>query len=150
MCTQRINPDGIYQWRVDGVTVNNFSDSRYPQITTDGGTGAIVTWDTGDGNIYAHRIDSAGTVLWDVHGIGISLDPLSQYEPKIAEDGNGGAIIVWDDYRNNTTSSTLVNRKMEPGSYTVIFDATGLPGGVLYYCMKTDKEMDVRSMILVK
>ena len=46
--------------------------------------------------------------------------------------------------------STLVNRKMEPGSYAVTFDATGLPGGVYYYCMKTDKEMDVKSMILLK
>jgi hypothetical protein len=46
--------------------------------------------------------------------------------------------------------STLVNRKMEPGSCTVTFDATGLPGGVYYYCMKTAKETNIKSMILVK
>jgi hypothetical protein len=46
--------------------------------------------------------------------------------------------------------STLVNKKMELGCYTIIFDAAGLPGGVYYYCMKTDKEMDVKSMILLK
>jgi hypothetical protein len=39
---------------------------------------------------------------------------------------------------------------MEPGSYSVGFDATGLPGGVYYYCMKTGNENGTRAMILVK
>jgi hypothetical protein len=69
--------------------------------------------------VCTQRIDSAGTVLWDVHWIGISLDPLSQYEPKIVEDGNGGAIIVWDDYRNNTTSSTDIYAQRISGNGTL-------------------------------
>ena len=36
---------------------------------------------------------------------------------------------------------------MEPGSYSVTFNATGLPGGVYYYCMKTGNENDTRAMI---
>jgi hypothetical protein len=39
---------------------------------------------------------------------------------------------------------------MEPGSYTVKFEATGLPGGVYYYMMNAGNETDIKSMILLK
>jgi len=220
VCTQRINSDGVYQWRVDGVTVNNFRESIYPEIATDGGSGAIVTWYNLEGNIFAQRVDSAGTVLWDNNGVYICGDPLRQYEPQITADGTGGAIITWGDERNDATNSvdiyaqrisgngtlgtetgiieeknsiasgfslgqnypnpftgtttisykvnasghvflkvyniegkevaTLVDRNMGPGSYTVQFDASGLPGGVYYYSMGTGNVTDIKSMILVK
>jgi hypothetical protein len=35
---------------------------------------------------------------------------------------------------------TLINSEMEPGSYTIRFDGTGLPSGIYYYRMKSGLE----------
>jgi hypothetical protein len=35
----------------------------------------------------------------------ICTNPYNQQNPKIVEDGNGGAIIVWEDYRNDPTQT---------------------------------------------
>jgi hypothetical protein len=125
VCTQRIDSDGVYQWRDDGITVNNFRDARYPQIATDGKTGVIITWYNGEGNIFAQRVDSAGTVLWDANGVSVCYDPSPQYEPQITADGIGGAIIAWDDYRNTDTNSTDIYAQRISGNGTL-----GLETGV--------------------
>jgi len=45
---------------------------------------------------------------------------------------------------------TLVNGKMPAGSYTVIWDATGLPSGVYLCRMEAERFIETRKMVLVK
>jgi hypothetical protein len=78
-------------------------DQSFFALDTDCDGGAIVTWDDRRGefkNIYAQRLGSDGTPLWTIDGVPICTVLPGQAYPKIASDGEGGAIIVWEDWRN--------------------------------------------------
>jgi len=67
-------------------------------MISDGEGGVIVTWEdhrSGDGDIYAQRVDSEGKVLWQEGGVEICAVQGEQENPRIVSDGNGGAIIAW-------------------------------------------------------
>jgi len=95
------------QWRHNGVpivdTIANTSTFLLPQCAEDGASGAIVCWRdsrSGQGlDIYAQRIDSGGVVQWQTDGVPMCTAPLSQNFPRMISDGEGGAIIVWEDQR---------------------------------------------------
>ncbi|MBK8553875.1 MAG: serine hydrolase [Ignavibacteria bacterium] len=46
--------------------------------------------------------------------------------------------------------STLVNEKMNPGTYKIEFDGKGLPSGVYFYKLETGGFTDTKRMILLK
>ncbi len=105
--TQKINGSGIPQWMTDGVTVfaDSFNQER-PTITSDGVGGAIITWedyrrnDYFNSDIYAQRISSSGSLLWNINGLAISTPSKRQNNPVLVSDGAGGAVIAWEDSRN--------------------------------------------------
>ncbi len=107
---QRIDSAGNVQWTDNGVTIcTEATSSRYePSIVSDGAGGAIITWydnrnsGTTDDDIYAQRINSAGVVQWTANGVAICTEANHQYDPIIASDGAGGAIITWIDYRGTS------------------------------------------------
>ena len=45
---------------------------------------------------------------------------------------------------------TLVQEKLNPGSYSVSWKASGIPSGVYYYELKTDYYTETKKMVLVK
>jgi len=78
----------------------------YPQMTTDGAGGAIVSWydirdSSSDFDIYAQRILANGTVAtgWPANGVAVCTAPGGQKEPHLVPDGTGGALLAWSDYR---------------------------------------------------
>ena len=80
----------------------------YPKIIADGAGGAIVTWNDGRGgagnsDVYAQHVLSTGAVdpAWPADGLGLCTAVANQYYPTIVTDGAGGAIITWQDERNN-------------------------------------------------
>lgn len=104
---QKINASGVVQWTADGVAVCTQGSGQYnPTITSDGSSGAIITWyddRTGNQDIYAQRINSSGATLWTTAaegGVSVCTNTSSQGNPTITIDGNGGAIITWYDSRN--------------------------------------------------
>lgn len=110
---QRINAAGVAQWTDNGVAictaVNYQSD---PKLVSDGAGGAIITWydsRNGDTNldIYSQRISAAGAVEWTANGVAICTASYFQWQQVITSDGNGGAIIAWQDDRNGGTSSNV-------------------------------------------
>ncbi len=46
--------------------------------------------------------------------------------------------------------ATLVNEVMEPGQYSVVFDAEGLPSGIYCYCLKAGGLAQTRKMLLLR
>ena len=77
--------------------------SHYPQLSSDGAGGAIITWQdyrSGDYDIYARRVDASGTPQWGDNGVAICTAGNTQSYPQIISDGSAGAIITWQDYRN--------------------------------------------------
>lgn len=111
---QRIDGDGTPLWTADGVVVSQADSTQMsPVIAADAAGGAIIAWrdtraDTTD--IYAQRVDESGVPLWTADGESVCIAPGYQFEPEIAPDGAGGAIIVWNDYRNGSFSDLYAQR----------------------------------------
>ncbi len=99
---QRVDASGAVLWTANGVALcAATSDQFNVAIASDGAAGAIVAWqDNRAGtDIYAQRVDAAGTVQWTANGVVISTAANSQFLPTIAVDGAGGAIVTWEDLR---------------------------------------------------
>jgi len=108
---QRINSAGITQWEDNGTLICNADVYQFDQkIISDGAGGAIITWQdlrtfpTTYSDIYAQRIDSAGIIQWDDNGTLICNVIDYQRSPQLVSDGAGGAIITWEDNRDDSTT----------------------------------------------
>ncbi|HET6463840.1 MAG TPA: T9SS type A sorting domain-containing protein [Candidatus Krumholzibacteria bacterium] len=101
---QRVGPLGNALWTVDGLAVCTSSgDQNSAGIVADGVGGAILSWtdfrnSTGY-DIYAQRLNSAGTVSWATDGVPVCTAAANQLGPKVVSDGSGGGIVVWADFR---------------------------------------------------
>jgi hypothetical protein len=51
-------------------------------------------------DIYAQRVDAAGTGLWTADGVALCSNAGDQFDPVIASDGLGGLVAAWDDTRS--------------------------------------------------
>jgi predicted lipoprotein with Yx(FWY)xxD motif len=102
---QRISALGTIQWTADGVPLCTATGTQwYPQVTSDGVGGAIVTWQderSENYDIYAQRINASGIVQWTADGVPLCTAAGEQSSPQVASDGTGGAIVTWQDYRND-------------------------------------------------
>ena len=58
------------------------------------------------------------------------------------------SLMVYDMLGKEIT--TLVNEKLNPGTYKVEFDGSGLTSGVYFYKLETDNFADTKRMILIK
>jgi hypothetical protein len=130
---QRVSGDGVVLWQTGGVCVcDEPGDQIKPQIAPDGSGGAIITWEdyrNGNPDIFAQRVDAAGNVRWTAGGVGICVIGvdyrLYQYDPKIASDGAGGAIIVWDDENKPPTDPPTNYPDYDYNIYVQRIDSTG-------------------------
>ncbi len=99
---QRVNKLGVPLWAANGINIcNDASDQSTPNIISDMAGGVIVSWsdrraDPVNRDVYAQRVDSNGVVLWAVNGVAIANKPVREHNEKIASDGAGGAIVVWE------------------------------------------------------
>jgi hypothetical protein len=98
-------------WHADGRAVCTATrDQISPMITTDGVGGAFMTWEdyrAGGANtdVYVQHVTSTGAIAsgWPADGVAICTLTSVQGHPAIASDGAGGAIVVWEDYRNGSS-----------------------------------------------
>ncbi len=105
---QRVNSMGSTLWTPNGVAIcTAANDQDYPTIVSDGTGGAIIAWQDDRsnvyGNIYAQRVNSTGNTLWTLNGVAICTAANIQNGQTLVSDGSGGAIITWQDDRNDTT-----------------------------------------------
>jgi predicted lipoprotein with Yx(FWY)xxD motif len=103
---QRVDATGATQWTLDGVPLCRATGyQNYPEITSDGAGGAIVTWEdrrNGNADVYAQRINASGTIpdsSWAADGVALCTATGTQHFPQIASDAAGGAVIAWQDFR---------------------------------------------------
>ena len=106
---QRIDVNGTPLWTANGVAIYSAATvgSAWPRLVGDGAGGAIIFWaDSRNGNsIYAQRINWNGQLLWNPSGVLVTgnfavIDDAGQY--RMVGDGNGGAIVCWQDRRNSS------------------------------------------------
>ena len=121
--SQRISSTGVVLWLLNGVAISAVSnDQTMPVIISDGNGGVIITWtDFRSGNysdIYAQKINAEGVLQWTANGISVCNSTNSQFNPSLVSDGNGGAIITWQDDRNGVFSGNI---------YAQHINSSGLP-----------------------
>jgi len=108
---QHIDAAGNILWDSTGIPICTIMNTQQydAELVGDGAGGAIIVWrdgrsDVTDADIYAQRIGGDGLVHWAENGVPVSVAPNYQLSPEIIEDGNGGAIITWTDYRDYATT----------------------------------------------
>lgn len=113
---QRVNAGGAVQWIADGLAVcNAISEKQTVACVSDGNGGAIMSWtDARSGvfqyDIFAQRINGAGTMLWTANGVPISTAMGTQDNAVLVADSYGGAIITWHDVRNANNDDIYAQR----------------------------------------
>jgi hypothetical protein len=104
---QRLNIAATPQWTLNGTVVSNFDGAQSdPRICSDGYNGAIICWtDFRNGglnrDIYAQRLNIGGYPVWTLNGTAICAAADHQLNPQLCSDSSGGAIITWEDERND-------------------------------------------------
>jgi len=123
---QRIDATGTALWTAGGALVVDVtgSNSRNPQLCTDGANGAIITWQdtrntaTTSNDIYAQRISSSGAVLW-TPSTGVVVSNAAGSQPNSTSsfyciaDGANGAIIVFDDATLGTSDLDIKAQRFD-------------------------------------
>ena len=98
-----ISPSDIHNKLNTTICNANYGQTK-PQVIEDGLGGAIIVWEDNRSNtnmdIYAQHVNSSGHPLWNLNGIAICNDSDNSRNPTLVSDGNGGAIISWEDDGN--------------------------------------------------
>ncbi len=126
---QRLDASGEEVWQANGISVCPYEHNQHaPMLISDGDGGAVITWldyRSGSTEIYAQRLDSDGNQLWPLDGVAVCGIDGSSWEPEIASDGAGGAIICWMDSRPGSHWDIYAQRI--DGSGSVAWTIDGIP-----------------------
>jgi hypothetical protein len=100
---QRFNSAGAEQWTPGGESVGTGSAFLEEiQALADGAGGAYIVWrdPQANTNVYAQRVNSAGTAQWTSGGVTVC----SAAGDRFVEDGyveaGGGVTLLWEDSRS--------------------------------------------------
>lgn len=113
---QRVGAAGAPLWAANGVpAAPNDLDQRDPRILGDGAGGATVVWSytTGYG-IGAQHFDAAGARQWTIGGAQVASAAAHSWNPAIASDGAGGAIVCWCDDRSTSFGFDVFAQRLNP------------------------------------
>ncbi|MCG8608515.1 T9SS type A sorting domain-containing protein, partial [bacterium] len=113
----RVFSDGQTWGLSQEVVVGNGAQTN-PCIISNREGNAIVVWEddrNGNLDIFAQLFDSTGSRSWDPEGIPISTAVGNQSNPVLVDDGLGGAIITWEDSRDQSGSDIFAQRVSRPG-----------------------------------
>jgi FlgD Ig-like domain len=126
---QHVSNAGVVDpaWPVNGRDLSTAPRSELnPTIVPDGPasaggvSGAIVTWfddrDTTN-HIFAQHVLGSGAIdpAWPASGLAVSRAPVDEIDPVLTSDGAGGAIVTWEDARNNQNHNPYVQHVVASG-----------------------------------
>lgn len=109
---QKLSAAGAAMWETDGVGITTAEDDQfYPALAGGTADGIFVTWEDNRSDIsiqdvYAQRLNESGATQWTANGVSVIQYAQKQIDPHIANDGEGGAFIVWEDMRSKGKADT--------------------------------------------
>ena len=118
---QRLDADGEPMWQADGVPLfpaeqfkTGVDGPYWSNFVSDNNGGFYITWSelTDDGrHITAHRFDRSGKPIWRSPTV-VAAFSGNQVFPFAASDGQGGLLVVWQEYdqRNFISDNIYVQR----------------------------------------
>lgn len=134
---QRIDSTSTRIWGDGGICVREYG-GEVPQIVSDGQGGALIAWTNyigtypnGHKDIYVQKIDLNGSIAWQSDGIALCSRIHDQRDVQITGDCSGGAIVVWEDYRNGTYSNLYAQKINAAG--VIQWEADGIAVAPLDY-----------------
>ena len=117
---QALDAAGAMRWAPAGIPICTATGTQVLQVATeDGAGGAIVAWRDqrgADADIYAQRVDNAGTVLWTANGAAVCDTIGTQSDVRILNDQQGGAFMLWRDRRSGTNYDIYAQRVNPTGT----------------------------------
>ncbi len=131
----KIDTEGNLPWGEDGVSLGAPAGPSSRDIASDGSGGVITVLEIDEYGrediICAQRVDSEGNTLWGGGGVQVFVGPAEG--PRVASDGSGGAIIVFEQLTPDEDGTGYIDSDI----YVQKVDAEGnvLWGtdGVLFY-----------------
>ena len=94
---QRLDSSGFPVWGPLGIAgaTGPLGEGDGPTVASDGRGGSIVCWEDdrySHWNVFAQRVTSDGSLVWQDPGLAVCADPHGQYwGPAVAGDGAGGS-----------------------------------------------------------
>jgi hypothetical protein len=77
------------------------------------------------------------------------FNPVTKIKFDVQNGNNNNVTLIVADISGKTVA-TLVNEKLNSGTYEVTFDGSKLSSGVYFYKLQTDNFSDVKKLMLVK
>jgi hypothetical protein len=153
--------DGGVNWETDTRLTNSIQYSAFPSVAISGLTVHVVWEDTRDADYEIYYKRNPTGIIQGVQDIGTKtpsafsleqnypnpFNPITNVKFSIINSGNV-KIIVYDIMGREV--QTLVNEKLQPGTYEATFDGSMLPSGVYFYHLTSGDFKAVKKMILVK
>ena len=120
-----------FDWIDDGAPLRQGQHIEWQRTAGDGLDGEIIIgWsDTRDSmrDVYVQKLDANGEKLWGENGIAVTKAFGRQEDPLLVGDGQGGAYVVWIDYRNepDTKGDVYAQHVLSDGS--LVWSLEGYP-----------------------
>jgi hypothetical protein len=140
---QRLRPDGTPApgWQQNGNRVSDLPGYHFaPRASPDGHGGVYVTFQEAFfAGGYIQHLTGSGVLApgWPMSSVPLVYDPTDsseQDEMQIVADGSGGAIVVWNDFRNGRQEQLYAQRYIGDGPTPVLVSlvsALALPDRVV-------------------
>lgn len=127
---QRLNTSGVAQWAANGIAISGAAGNQVsPVVGRSGADSFYFSWEdyrNGQSDIYAQRVNAAGSVFWNTNGLIVCGATGSQVLPQLIADDVEGAILVWKDFRGGTSADLYVQRINRDGLSLWTADGTAL------------------------
>ncbi len=125
---QSFDANGFARWTANGVVVDSTVGTlAVTRACPDDSGGVIVTWYRSNGGtpnrVFAQRVDANGQRRWGAGGTRVGTAEVTQTLPRITEDGEGGAIVVWANWLASFTANVYGQRLDRDGNR--LWSATG-------------------------
>jgi hypothetical protein len=108
---QKVDTNGDFLWEGGLTLAEPAGNVNAPSISVNADGSAVAVWQddrTGGNKLYAQKIDPVGNTKWTTNGVALANTPGTQNVPSLVSDGQGGAVVVWEDWQGGLPSQSNV------------------------------------------